>query len=225
MNAHAVEYKSQPAAGSRGRSRSRAITIVTGSAVVVRREQRDRSGRLLAEAGTRGRAVEQLRADCWLVVYEPTMQAWPTALEDLQPARDRSGKGLRLHPVLAVLRMLIRLLRTTGCSEAGRDGVDAEVQAVIEYMTGRGPMPEVLEHALEVVVVDCPCGESGVCHRCDGQSRRCRACGGSGICPLCPRLAEAHGKLADCLGFSGSGASGSPPRPRRCRGSLVARAA
>lgn len=227
MNAHSVDFKSQPAAAvsGRGRARVQAVAIESGVEVVVLREQRDRKGRLLAEAGTRGRAVEPLRGDCWLVLYEPTLQIWPTPLGDLRPAPERPGQGLQFHRLLGVLRMLVRLLRVNGCTQEEGAGVDTEVLAIIEYLSSGAPLPEALESTFGVFFVECPCGESGVCHRCDGKSKRCRACAGSAVCPLCPRRAEAHEKLAACLGVRGSSEIPQKQRQRRCRGSLLSRAA
>jgi hypothetical protein len=171
-------------------------------------------------------AAEQIRPGCWLVTYEPTLQSWPTLVGDLQPVPDRAALGLQLHRLLAVIRMLAKLLEASGLlMDRPHDDVDHVVTLIGEYLARGAEMPEELRAAFQDFLISCACGDSGVCHRCDGRKARCRACGGTAICPLCPRLAEHHERLAACLGFAVRSDIPQKSRPRRARGPRLARAA
>jgi hypothetical protein len=192
MRPHLAHCKHPAHSGSSGgRSTPRIQRFDPQQLVVVRTAQLDAQGRVLVEAGARGRILEELDTvpGWWLVAYEATTQCWPTHGEDLRPAHLRMSGRLDEQALQQVIRLFLHTLHEHGVRAEGAEP-EEQVREVLEYLHGRAGAPQVVEDLIADRPARCRCGDSGVCMRCDGRGGRCRTCKGTRICRDCPRLAQ-----------------------------------
>ena len=191
-------------------------------------EQRDGKGRLLVEAGTRGEAIEEMEnlRGWWIVYYEALMLHWPTRAEDLRPAPAESPGGIHADRLIAVLRIIVRLIRDTSGERSLAEHQTADVMAILEYMTGQKSLPVFLLDTYQDFHPWCSsCGQSGECVSCGHRGKACKACAGRRVCQHCPRQAEGHRELLDYLAQAGIPAPKRAVTAARARAPRVKRAA
>lgn len=195
--------------------------------VEVRTAQRDGQGRLLVEAGTRGEALEELRnaRGWWIVYYEALMLCWPTRVEELRPVRGYDSGRIHADRLIAVLRVIVRVIRDASAERGRPSRQNADVMALLKYMTGEREIPPLLIDTYQEFHPWCLCGQSGLCEACEKKAEGCSACAGSRICRRCPRLAEGHRKLLDYLARTGATAPAEPVLPTKARALRLKRAA